>query len=153
MHRLATIPQNSQGNSNQPDNVIFVEQKPAPIVIITAADTDIQTLAAAYDHLGDSLQDAFRRFPEIRVVNILNLQQQIVIDTYAEEILSQAKVIILRLIGGQSYWSYGLEVVKAVAMETGASLFVLPGDERPDPTLTIHSTVNMRSLLYPFRLE
>jgi cobaltochelatase CobN len=139
MHRLASIPQNSQGKSNQPDNVIFMEQQPAPIVIITAADTDIQTLAAAYTDLGD-------RFPEIRVVNILNLQQQIVIDTYADEILSQAKVIILRLIGGQSYWSYGLEVVKAVAMETGASLFVLPGDERPDPTLTSHSTVSMRSL-------
>jgi cobaltochelatase CobN len=46
MHRLATIPQNGQNNNSQPDNVIFVEQQPAPIVIITSADTDIQTLAA-----------------------------------------------------------------------------------------------------------
>jgi len=53
MHRLATIPPNGQNNNSQPDNVIFVEQQPAPNVIITAADTDIQTLAAAYIHLGD----------------------------------------------------------------------------------------------------
>ncbi|AFY74030.1 cobaltochelatase, CobN subunit [Synechococcus sp. PCC 7502] len=139
MHRLATIPQNGQNNNTQPDNVIFVEQQPAPIVIITAADTDIQTLAAVIDNFPEG-------FPEIRVVNLLQLQQQIVIDTYADEVLAKAEIIILRLIGGQSYWSYGLEVVKAVVEQTGASLFILPGDERPDPVLTSHSTVNMRSL-------
>jgi len=53
MHRLATILKNGQNNNTQPDNVIFVEQQPAPIVIITGADTDIQTLAAAYIYLGD----------------------------------------------------------------------------------------------------
>ena len=135
MHRLATI----LGNTQESDSVVFVEQQPAPIVMITAADTDIQTLAAVMERLPNQI-------PEIRVVNLLQLQQQIVIDTYAEEVLSKAQVIILRLIGGQSYWSYGLEVVKAVVEESGASLFVLPGDERPDPTLTSHSTVSMRSL-------
>ncbi len=153
MHRLASIPINDliNGQGNQSDNIVFVEQQPAPIVIITAADTDIQTFATVSDRLtsqveGKSKSQIVECLPEIRVVNLLQLQQQIVIDTYAEEVLSKAKVIILRLIGGQSYWSYGLEVVKAVAAETGARLFVLPGDERPDPTLTSHSTVSMRSL-------
>ena len=97
MHRIATI---SGGWNQSTDSVIFVEQQPAPIVIITAADTDIQTLAAATAQLPAD-------FPQIRVVNILQLQQQIAIDTYAEEVLANAKVIVVRLIGGQSYWSYG----------------------------------------------
>lgn len=133
MHRIATI---SGGWNQSTDNIVFVDQEPAPIVIITAADTDIQTLAAATAQLSED-------FPQIRVVNLLQLQQQIVIDTYAEEVLANAKVIIVRLIGGQSYWSYGLEVVKETALNTGAILIVLPGDERPDPNLTSHSTTSL----------
>ncbi|MBD2189084.1 cobaltochelatase subunit CobN [Pseudanabaena mucicola] len=133
MHRIATI---SGGWNQSTDSVIFVDQQPAPIVIITAADTDIQTLAAATAQLPED-------FPQIRVVNVLQLQQQIAIDTYAEEVLTSAKVIIVRLIGGQSYWSYGLEVVKETVLNTGAVLIVLPGDERPDPSLTSHSTTSL----------
>ena len=133
MHRIATI---SGGWNQSTDSVIFVEQQPAPIVIITAADTDIQTLAAATAQLPAD-------FPQIRVVNILQLQQQIAIDTYAEEVLTNAKVIIVRLIGGQSYWSYGLEVVKETVANTGAMLIVLPGDERPEPSLMSHSTASL----------
>jgi cobaltochelatase CobN len=133
MHRIATI---SGGWNQSTDSVVFVDQQPAPIIIITAADTDIQTLAAATAKLPED-------FPQIRVVNVLQLQQQIAIDTYAEEVLASAKVIIVRLIGGQSYWSYGLEVVKETVVNTGAILIVLPGDERPDPNLTSHSTTTL----------
>jgi cobaltochelatase CobN len=130
MHRLATLP---GGWNPSADGVIFVDQQPAPIVILTAADTDIQTLAVATSQLPDD-------FPAIRVVNLLQLQQQLTIDTYAEDVLARAKVIIVRPIGGQAYWSYGLDVVKAIAQETGATLMVVPGDEHPDPTLMSHST-------------
>ena len=133
MHRLATIP---GGWNPAAEGVIFVEQQPAPIVVITAADTDIQTLAAAAGQLPDG-------FASLRVVNLLQLQQQLTIDTYAEDVLSQAKVIIVRVIGGRSYWSYGLEVVEETAKQTGAKLIILPGDERPDPNLMSHSTVSL----------
>ncbi|XGV98292.1 MAG: cobaltochelatase subunit CobN [Leptolyngbya sp. BL-A-14] len=131
MHRLATLP---GGWNPSADGVIFVEQQPAPIVVITAADTDIQTLAAAAAQLPTD-------FPPLRVVNLLQLQQQLTIDTYAEDVLSAARVMIVRLIGGQAYWSYGLDVVEQTAKQTGAALIFIPGDERPDPTLTSHSTV------------
>jgi cobaltochelatase CobN len=93
MHRLATLP---GGWNPSADGVIFVEQQPAPIVVITAADTDIQTLAVAAAQLPAD-------FPSLRVVNLLQLQQQLTIDTYAEDVLANAAVIIVRLIGGQSY--------------------------------------------------
>ncbi|MBW4691865.1 MAG: cobaltochelatase subunit CobN [Lyngbya sp. HA4199-MV5] len=131
MHRLATLP---GGWNPSADGVIFVEQQPAPVVVLTAADTDVQTLATATAQLPDD-------FPALRVVNLLQLQQQLTIDTYAEEVLAAARIIIVRLIGGQAYWSYGLDIVEQTAKQTGAALLFIPGDERPDPTLTSHSTV------------
>ncbi|MBD2742497.1 cobaltochelatase subunit CobN [Coleofasciculus sp. FACHB-1120] len=133
MHRLAATP---GGWNPDAEGVIFIEQTPAPIVLLTAADTDIQTLAAAVSKLPEG-------FPALRVVNLLQLQQQLSIDTYAEEVLEQAQVIILRLLGGRSYWSYGLEVVRETVQRTGAALIVMPGDDRPDPDLISHSTVSL----------
>lgn len=96
MHRIATI---SGGWNQSTDSVVFVDQQPAPIVIITAADTDIQTLAAATAQLPED-------FPQIRVVNVLQLQQQIAFDTYAEKILAIAKVMIFRLFERCFCWSF-----------------------------------------------
>ncbi len=131
MHRLAATP---GGWSPDVDGVIFVEQSPAPIVVLTAADTDIQCLSRVVDRWPLTA-------PAIRVVNLLQLQQQLAIDAYADSVLSQAEVMIVRLLGGRAYWSYGLEVTKAIAAENEAALIVLPGDDRPDPDLISHSTV------------
>ncbi|MBW4576047.1 MAG: cobaltochelatase subunit CobN [Aphanothece sp. CMT-3BRIN-NPC111] len=136
MHRLAATP---GGWNPQEEGVIFIEQTPAPIVFLTAADTDVQTLAAAVSQLP-------AEFPDLRVVNLLQLQQQLTIDTYAEEVIEQAQVIILRLLGGRAYWTYGLEVVQETVQRTGSVLIVLPGDDRPDPDLISHSTVSLAAV-------
>lgn len=133
MHRLAATP---GGWTPDTEGVIFVDQTPAPIVLITAADTDINAIAQAMPYLPGN-------FPAVRVVNLLQLQQQLSIDTYAETVLEQAQVIVLRLLGGRSYWSYGLEVVRETVERTGATLIVLPGDNQPDPTLISHSTLEI----------
>ncbi len=136
MHRISATP---GGWNPQAEGVIFLEQTPAPIVLLTAADTDIQTLAAAARKLPVD-------FPALRVANLLQLQQQLTIDTYAEEVLEKAQVIILRLLGGRSYWSYGLEVVQETVQKTGAALIVIPGDDRLDPELITHSTVTLSTV-------
>jgi cobaltochelatase CobN len=136
MHRIAATP---GGWNPQAEGVIFIEQSPAPIVFLTAADTDIQTLVASTSQLPVG-------FPDFRVVNLLQLQQQLTIDTYAENILSFAQIIILRLLGGRAYWSYGLEVLREMVQQTGAALVVLPGDDRPDPDLISHSTVKFAAV-------
>ena len=133
MHRISATP---GGWTPDTEGVIFIEQTPAPIIFLTAADTDIQTLATAINQLPSD-------FPALRVANLLQLQQQLTIDTYAEDILSQAKVIIIRLLGGRSYWNYGLEVIEETVEKTGAKLIILPGDDRPDPDLMSHSTVSL----------
>jgi cobaltochelatase CobN len=131
MHRIAAMP---GGWNPQEDGVVYIDQSPAPIVILTAADTDIQVLARAWEHLPAG-------FPEIRVVNLAAVQQQLTIDTYAEEVLEKAQAIVVRLLGGVSYWPYGLEVVQEIAARTGAKLILLPGDDKPDPALFSRSTL------------
>ena len=133
MHKLAALPGGWNPNT---EGVIFIEQSPAPIVFLTYADTDIQTIAAAQDSLDND-------FPNIRVVNLLNLQQQLSIDVYVETVLSKAQVVILRLLGGSAYWSYGLERIKETVELSNAALFVLPGDNALDLDLISHSTVSL----------
>lgn len=133
MHKIAALP---GGWNPHTEGVVFVEQTPAPLIFLTYADTDIQTLAAARASIKDS-------FPEIRAVNLLNLQQQLSIDVYLENILSQAQIIVLRLLGGTSYWSYGFERIKETANSRNLALFVLPGDNSPDLDLISHSTVSL----------
>ncbi|MBD2168967.1 cobaltochelatase subunit CobN [Calothrix membranacea FACHB-236] len=130
MHRVSA----TSGGWNQSEDLIFIEQTPAPFVFITAADTDIQTLAAAVPQLPAT-------FPALRVANLLQLQQQISIDSYGEEVLELAQVIIVRLLGGRSYWAYGLEVVQEIVQRNGINLIVMPGDDAFDPHLVSQSSV------------
>jgi cobaltochelatase CobN len=131
MHRIAALP---GGWDPSQSGVIFLEQDPAPIVILSAADTDLTALSAALRLLpGD--------FPAVRAANLLQLQQPLSLDDYAERVLRRAQVVLLRLLGGRAYWSYGLEVAKQVAAEEGSTLIVIPGDDRPDWDLVSHSTV------------
>ncbi|MEG4212827.1 cobaltochelatase subunit CobN [Microcoleus sp. S13_B4] len=136
MHKIAATP---GGWNPQAEGVIFIQQTPAPIVFISAADTDIQTLAAAASKMPAA-------FPKVRAVNLLQLQQQLTIDTYAEEVLERAEVIILRLLGGRSYWSYGLEILRETVQKTKASLIVMPGEDSPDPDLISHSNVSLSAV-------
>ena len=133
MHRLAATP---GGWNNDIEGVVFIDQSPAPIVLLTAADTDISTLSQASQKLP-------KDFSEIRSVNLLHLQQQLAIDTYAEDVLQHAEIVILRILGGRAYWSYGLEVAKATAERCSTALVVIPGDDRPDIDLMSHSTVSL----------
>ncbi len=136
MHKIAALPGGWNPNT---EGVIFVEQSPAPILFLTYADTDIQTIATAKSCLGEF-------FPEIRVVNLLNLQQQLSIDVYVDTVVSKAKIIILRLLGGSTYWSYGFERIKEAVELENISLFVIPGDNAPDLDLISHSTVSLAAV-------
>ena len=136
MHRLAAIAGGWEAGT-APEGVIFIEQTPAPLVILTAADTDIQLFAQV------SRQTDVQ---PLRLASLLQLQQQLTIDTYAETVLSQAQGILIRLLGGRGYWSYGLEVVRETVERSGGVLVVVPGDDRPDLDLMSHSTVPLKTV-------
>ena len=128
MHLLAT----TSGVIDGAAEAIDLGQAPADIVVLSAADSELASLARAHDASPCPL----------RLANLLQLQHPLSIDLYIEKTLSHAKLIVLRILGGASYWAYGLDQVEALARERGIPLAVLPGDAQPDPELTRRSTLS-----------
>ncbi len=128
MHLLATT-SGVAGGALEP---VDLDQTPAEIVIISAADSELASLARASDDLDG---------PTLRLANLLQLQHNLSVDLYIEKTLSRAKLIVLRLLGGSAYWSYGLAEIEALARREGLRLAVLPGDANADPQLMGRSTL------------
>ena len=57
------------------------------------------------------------------------------VDLYVEQVVGRARLVVLRLLGGRSYWPYGLEQAVAACRAGGIPHAVLPGDDQPDPEL------------------
>ncbi len=74
------------------------------------------------------------------------LKHPLSVDTYVERTLSGAKGILIRLIGGEPYWPYGLQQVEALCRAKGIALAVLPADGRPDARLDAVSTLPVSTL-------
>ena len=109
-------------------------QTPGDIVVLSAADTELASLAAARETLGED-------YPELRLASLLNLSHNLSVDLYLDQVVSRAKLVVLRLLGGAGYWSYGCEEVTRTAKEKGIALALLPGDDQPDAELARLSTL------------
>jgi cobaltochelatase CobN len=113
---------------------VDLEQSPGDIVILTAADTEIAGLAAAQRSLRED-------FPSVRLANWMQLQHPYSVDLYGKAVLDKAKLILIRLLGGSSYWRYGLDEARRIARAKGTQLVVVPGDATWDPGLAAEGTV------------
>jgi cobaltochelatase CobN len=130
MHLLAAQP----GTVNDGSEAIDLGQTPGEIVVLSAADTELALLADAAAAQGD---DA----PSLRLANTLQLAHNLSVDTYVEAMIAQAKVAVVRLLGGAAYWRYGTDEVAAAARANGVHLALLPGDDKEDAELRRLSTV------------
>ena len=63
------------------------------------------------------------------------------VDLYVENVVAEARMVIVRCLGGLDYWRYGLEHIADVARERGILFAALPGDDRADPRLVSVSTL------------
>ena len=115
---------------------------PADLVVLSFSDSDLGAFAAGW-HRTQS-QDA--AVPSLRLANLASLKHPLSVDTYVEKTLSGAKAILIRLIGGVPYWSYGLQQVQALARSRQIALAVLPADGRDDSRLDAASTVPISTL-------
>ena len=113
---------------------VDLAQTPGDIVVLSAADTELASLAAARGMLGET-------FPSVRLANLMQLSHNASVDLYCETIIAEARLVIVRLLGGKSYWPYGVEQIVETCAGTGAALVLLPGDDQPDPELAAYSTV------------
>ena len=112
-------------------------QSPADLVVLSFSDSDLGAFAAAW-HQARGVDAGF---PTLRLASLAALMHPLSVDTYVERTLAGAKAILIRLIGGTPYWSYGLQQVEALARSRGIALAVLPADGFEDARLDAASTV------------
>jgi len=129
MHLLAARP----GAVDDGSEAIDLGQTPGDIVVLSAADTELAMLANAHANSDDT--------PEVRLASLLHLGHNMSVDVYVDDIISQARLVVVRLLGGSGYWPYGVERVAETCRARGIQLAILPGDDQPDPELTGISTL------------
>lgn len=118
---------------------IDLGQNPADLVVLSFSDSDLGAFAAGWHRAEGTL-------PSLRLANLAALRHPLSIDTYVEATLSGARGILIRLIGGEPYWSHGLAQLRTLAARKSIALAVLSADGRPDPQLDAASTLPRSTL-------
>ena len=113
---------------------VDLAQSPGDIVFLSAADTELACVAAAQARCPPEA-------PSLRLANLLQLGHPMSVDLYVEQVIAPARLVILRLLGGRSYWPYGLEQIAGTCRAKGIPIAVLPGDDNPDAELSGWSTL------------
>ncbi|SFO37216.1 cobaltochelatase CobN subunit [Bradyrhizobium sp. Ghvi] len=114
-------------------------QDPADLVVLSYSDSDLAAFAAGWRRGRTSL-------PSLRLANLAELRHPLSVDTYIERTLAHAHGILVRLIGGESYWPYGLAALQQLAKDRNIVLAVLPADGRDDIRLDAYSTLPVSTL-------
>ena len=130
MHLLLAQP----GETTDGSEAVDLEQSPADVIVISAADTELAGLAEAR-----STMDAP---PSLRLASLMHLAHPMSVDLYLDQTACKSKLVIARVLGGGGYWSYGLEQFAARLGEAGIAFAALPGDDKPDAELLRASTVS-----------
>ena len=117
-----------------------LQQEPADILVFSAADSELKMLALAYAEL---LKEGFTR--SLRLVPLRDLQHPASVDLYIEKTLARSKLVIARLLGGQSYFPYFCEQVEQTCRENNIPnkilLAFLAGEGQEDTSLYRRSTI------------
>src|SRR6202166_4128471 len=110
-------------------------QPSADIVVLSAADSDLAAFGAAHASLP-------KDFPSVRLTNLLALGHPASVDLYVERTLRDARIVVLRMLGGESYWPHGVESLRGDALRRGALLACIPGELSWDARLAARGTLN-----------
>ncbi len=144
MHLLAAKP----GGFVDDEGIVDLGQSPADLVILAAADSVLGSLGSALDQVGslnisyDGLDST--QLPSVRLANWMQLVKPAAYDLYEHKVLEHAKVVVISLLGGEHYWSYGFQQLQIWAKaKPNRTLILVPGDDTPDPALMQASTCSM----------
>ena len=129
MHLLAATP----GRIDDTD-AVDLNQTPADLVVISAADTELAALSHARQTMANP--------PGLRLANLSNLQHPMSVDLHLDTTATRSKLVVARILGGAAYWKYGFEQYAARLREAGVPFAALPGDDKTDADLRTFSTVS-----------
>ena len=121
------------------DLAIDIGQTPAEIVFLSFSDSELRLLAQQHES-SDTPE------PTLRCASLRQLKHPYSIDLYIDKVLKHARLIIVRLLGGKEYWSYGVEQLEYLAKTHKISLAIVPGDIVLDARLIQASTLEEESL-------
>ena len=134
MHLLAAQP----GGIADGNEAVDLGQRPGDIVFASAADTELACLARAHASLGDAA-------PSLRLANLMNLGHNLSVDNWLDATVSGARLVIVRVLGGESYWPYGVERLAQLCRDQNIALALLPGDDKPDSVLARRTTMPLEA--------
>ena len=139
MHLLAAQP----GGFVEQEGIVDLAQSPAPMVVFSAADSQLTALSAGYEAAGSNQASEMYSLVATRLVNWTNLLKPAAFDLYEDKVLEQAQVVVVSLLGGKAYWQYGVEgLLRWSKAAPNRTLILVPGDDNIDPELIELSTVS-----------
>ncbi|MCB4769509.1 cobaltochelatase subunit CobN [Ancylobacter sp. Lp-2] len=159
MHILAT----SSSSLDDLAEPVDLAQARTDIVVASFADSDLAALARAFGDSGgegvpggtpSSLPQPNLAPPTLALANLRELKHPMSVDLWVDRLAPQARIVVVRLLGGLDWWRYGVERLAAAARAHGFALAVLPGEDRDDPRLAEASTLpadELAALLGYFR--
>ena len=130
----------SSGSIDDGDVARDLGQASADIVVLSAADSDLAAFGAAHASLLVDFPNV--GFPSVRLTNLLALGHPASVDLYVERTLCDAKIVVLRMLGGESYWPHGVESLRSDALRRGTILACIPGELSWDAALAARGTLN-----------
>jgi len=110
------------------------------LLLLTTADTEILAAARASERLPDG-------FPEVRCANPATLEDSA---SFFENELTEARAVLVRLLGGRRAWSDGFAELGRRCAQLGVPLLAFGGEAEPDAELTALSTVPSGTVLEAF---
>lgn len=135
MHLLAT----SSATLDDLAEPIDLAQKPADVVALSFSDSDLAGIATAWR--------ADPALPSLRLAALRDLRHPMSVDLWIDSVAANAKVVLVRILGGYDWWRYGCDRLAAVVREKRVALALLPGECREeDARLDAASTVTKDEL-------
>ena len=126
MHRLASCP-----GLDPPEDVLLVEQPPADVLFLSSAGTDLSSLDLW-------LRGADREIwtHSVRALSLEHLSHPAQLDHYLSTTAQQARLVLVRLLGGRGHWSYGIEQLQLWQQQVSdRRLIILAGTADQDQVL------------------
>ncbi|MEM7695178.1 MAG: cobaltochelatase subunit CobN [Pseudomonadota bacterium] len=130
MHLLAAGAQ----RIDEGEEAIDLALPPGKTLILSAADGEIAAFVEAAHRTGAT---------DVRLASLAMLTHPMSVDCLAEMAARHAAVIAIRVIGGEAFFAYGIEVFRRLSLAGGPKLLVTAGEPAFDPALAARGTVSV----------
>jgi cobaltochelatase CobN len=127
MHWTAAEP----GQLDAERALTLIEQTPGEVVFLSAADTELYAVASIWKEQFGS---------RLRVASAFPLRQPVAADHYIDRVVSKAKLVVARLLGGKAYFAHFLQGLSDLRQEgSQLKLLILSGSDLDEPELAVLS--------------